>query len=219
PFGRLTSAIYRLSGRARTSADPAAFLRRWQLRGSLAPVVEPLRDLVTSTLPSVPAPLRVTLAGLAAPVQLEQRLAATIDRSLEAEAAGFQVPTSALWSAIGAGQYVVTALLIFSALWFASLFVIRDVPVGAISVPYLGPVPTPVVLLAATLLAGYVLSRLLQLHAGRLGRRWAERVGARVGGEVRRRIADDLLVPLEQFDASRAELKKAVAAADEEGDS
>ena len=215
PLRHVTSAIYRLIGRARTSADPAGFLRRWQLRGSLAPVVEPLRELVLSTLPSVPPPLRGPLAALSAPASIEDRLAATVDRTLAAEAAGFRVPTSGLWPAIGAAQYVVTAALVFCALWFASLFVVRDVPVGTISVPYLGPVPTPVALLAATLLAGYVLARLLQMHAGWLGRRWAKRVAARVTSGVREKIADDLLVPLEQFDASRVALHKAVQAAED----
>jgi len=215
PLGRLTSAIYRLSGRARTSADPVDFLRRWRLRGSLAPAVEPLRELVRSTLPSVPAPLRGALAGLSAPASVEKRIAVAIDRSLAAETAGFQVPTSRLWSVIGAAQYAVTALLIFSVLWFASLFVIHDAPVGAISVPYLGPVPTPVALLAAALLAGYFLVKLLQLHAGWLGRGWATRVGERITRAVRTAITDDLLVPLDKFDASRAALKKTVLVADD----
>jgi 50S ribosome-binding GTPase len=215
PFGHLTSGIYRLTGRARAAADPAGFLQRWHLRGSLAPAVEPLRDLVTSKLPLVPASLRGSLAALVAPAPLEDRLAQTIDQSLVAEAAGFRVPGSALWPVIGAAQYVVTALLIFSALWFGSLFVIRDVPVGVVQVPYLGPVPTPVALLAGALLAGYVLATLLRLHAGWLGRRWAKRVGANVSREVGRRIGDDLLVRLEQFEASRAALEKAVRAADD----
>ena len=215
PMRHVTSAIYRFIGRARAAADPEGFLRRWQLRGSLAPAIEPLRGLVTSALPSVPASLRPTLAELGAPTSLEHRLAETIDRSLSAEAAGFRVPTSELWPVIGAGQYAVSALLIFSTLWFASLFVIHDAPVGAIQVPYLGPVPTPVALLGAALLVGYVLAKLLQMHAGWLGRRWAKRVGARITGEVRERIRDDLLVPLEQFDASRAALRDAVRAADE----
>ena len=215
PLRHLTSAIYRVSGRARASADPAGFLRRWQLRGSLAPAVEPLRELVTSTLPAVPAPLRGALATLGASASLERRLAETIDRSLVAETATFRVPTSALWSVIGAAQYVVTAFLIFCVLWFASLFVIHDAPVSSIPVPYLGLVPTPVALLAATLLVGYVLARLLRVHAGWLGRRWAKRVGARVTGDIGQRIADDLLVPLEQFDASREALRNAVRAADD----
>ena len=215
PLALLTSAAYRLIGRARTAADPAGFLKRWRLRGSLAPAVEPLRELVMSTLPSVPAPLRGGLAALSSASTLDDRLAVTIDRCVEAEAAGFRLPSSRLWPVIGAGQYVVTALLLFCALWFALLFLIRDVPVGTISIPYLGPVPTPLVLLAAAVVAGYLLARALQLHAGRLGRRWAKSVGAAVTREVGIRVADELLVPLEQFDASRAALRKAALAADE----
>jgi len=215
PLRHLTSAIYRLTGRARAAADPAGFLTRWQLRGSLAPAVEPLRELVTSTLPSVPAPLRRRLAALTAPAALEDRLAQSIDRSLVKEAAGFRSPTSGLWPVIGAAQYVVTGFLIFAVLWYASLFVIHDAPVSAISLPYLGFVPTPVALLAATLLAGYVLAKLLQLHAGWLGRRWARRVGTRITSAVRERIAEDLLVPLDEFDSSRAALERALRAADD----
>jgi hypothetical protein len=100
-------------------------------------------------------------------------------------------------------------------LWYASLFVIHDAPVSAISLRYLGYVPTPVALLAATLLVGYALAKLLQLHAGWLGRRWAKRVGERVANEVRKRIADDVLVPLDEFEASRARLENALHAADD----
>ncbi|HEY8798716.1 MAG TPA: hypothetical protein VIO85_12710, partial [Candidatus Dormibacteraeota bacterium] len=100
-------------------------------------------------------------------------------------------------------------------LWFGSLFVIHDAPVGSISVPYLGPVPTPVALLAAALVVGYLLAKLLQLHAGWLGRRWAKRIGARITGEVRQRVVNELLVPLDRFEASRAALNKAVSAADD----
>jgi GTP-binding protein EngB required for normal cell division len=206
PLRHVTSAFYRLVGRDRVAADPARYLSRWRLRGSLAPAVEPLRELVTSTLPGVPAPLRRKLAALTVPASLDARLAETIDRALTAEAADFRVPTSGLWSIIGAGQYVVTAVLIFSLLWFASLFVVHDVPTGTILVPFLGPVPTPVALLAASLLAGYVFVKLLQLHAGWLGRRWAKQVGSHVTAEVTQRMTDELLVPLDEFDASRAAL-------------
>jgi hypothetical protein len=106
-------------------------------------------------------------------------------------------------------------LLAFSALWFVSLFVIHDAPVGSISVPYLGPMPTPVVLLVLTLAVGYVLAKLLQLHAGWVGRRWARRIGTRISGEVRQRVVDELLVPLDRFEASRKALNKAVSAADD----
>jgi len=213
PLRHVTSAVYRLAGRDRAAADPAGFLVRWRLRGSMAPAVEPLRELITSTLPTVPAPLRAPLAALAAPSSLEGRVGDAIDRSLTAEAAGFRVPSSRLWSIIGAAQYLVVAVLLFSALWLALLFTVHDVPVGTFAVPYLGPVPTPVGLLAAAVVAGYLLARLLQVHAGWLGRRWAKRVAAGVTREVNRRVADDILVPVEQFDASRAALNKAARAA------
>lgn len=215
PMRYLTSAVYRLTGRARVAADPSGFLKRWQLRGSLAPVVEPLRDLVTSTLPSVPAPLRAALGKLSEPASMETRVAKTIDRSLAAEADGFRAPTSGLWSVIGAAQYVVTAVLLFSMLWFASLFVVHDVPVGTIALPYVGPVPSPVVVLAAALLAGYLLAKLLQLHAGWLGRRAARRVGGRVTRDVRDAITADVLGPLDEFDAWRVALQRTAVEADD----
>ena len=206
PFGHVTSLVYRLTGRARASADPAAYLRRWQLRGSLAPAVEPLRELVAATLPSVPAHVRGALATLSAPAVFEQRLADTVDRSLSAEAAQFRVPTSALWSVIGLGNYLVTAVLLFCALWFGALFLIDSAPVGSVDVPYLGAVPTPVVLLAATLVVGFLLAQALRLHAGWLGRRWARRIRERVTREVRERITDSLLLPIERFDSARERL-------------
>jgi hypothetical protein len=213
PLRHLTSAVYRLAGRDRAAADPAGYLARWRLRGSLAPAVEPLRELITSTLPAVPGPLRSPLAALAAPASLEGRVGDAVDRSLTGEASAFRVPTSALWSVIGAVQYVVVGVLLFAALWLALLFTVHDVPVGTIEVPYLGPVPTPVGLLAAALVAGYVFARLLQLHAGWLGRRWAKRVGSGVVREVNRRIADEILVPVERFDAARAALNRALRSA------
>jgi hypothetical protein len=215
PLRYLTSAVYRLSGRARVAADPAGFLNRWQLRGSITPAVEPLRELVSSTLPAVPAQIRRRLAALMSPASLEERLVRSVDRVLADEASAFRTPSSGLWPVIGAAQYVVTALLIFSMLWFASLFVIHDAPVSSVLVPFLGFVPTPVAMLAGTLLAGYLLAKLLQLHAGWLGRRWAKRVGTRVTSDVRRRIADDLLAQLDEFDASRAAIRKARAAVDD----
>jgi hypothetical protein len=216
PFGHLTSAVYRLTGRARASADPAGHLRRWQRRGSLAPAVEPLRELIATTIPSVPASVRGPLAALSTPVVFEQRLADTVDRSLTTEAAEFRVPTSALWSVIGLLQYAVTAVLLFCALWFASLFLIHDAPVGSVDVPYLGTLPTPVALLAATLLIGFLLAQTLRLHAGWLGRRWARRIGKRITREVRERITDSLLLPIEGFDAARARLAKAARGASED---
>jgi len=216
PLGHVTSLVYRLSGRARASADPAGYLRRWQLRGSPAPAVEPLRELVAATLPTVPGSVRGALATLSTPSAVEQRLADTIDRSLAAESSEFRVPTNWLWSLIGLAQYAVTAALIFCAIWFAALFLIDNAPVGSVEVPYLGALPTPVVVLTATLVVGFLLAQALRLHAGWLGRRWARRIGKRISGEVRERISDSLLLPIELLDSSRRQLASAARGASEE---
>lgn len=216
PFGHLTSAIYRLSGRARAAADPTAYLRGWQRRGSLAPAVEPLRELITTTLATVPGTIRGQLAALSATAPLEQRLAEAVDSALATEAAAFRVPTSPLWSIIGAAQFAVTGILLFCALWFVSLFAVGGVPVGSVQIPYLGPVPTPVALLAATLLFGYLLAMSLRMHAGWLGRRWARRLSARITHAVRERIAASLLLPVQRFDAARERLGAIARAAQDD---
>ena len=212
PLGHLTSAIYRLTGRARVSADPADYLRRWRTRGALAPAIEPLRELLQTALPSVPAALRARVAELSAPAAVEKRLAEAVDRTVVIEAAEFRVPTSAVWSLIGFGQWIVTALLIFAALWFGSLFVIHQPATGSFDLPIVGPVPSPVVLLAGVLLAGYILALLLRLHAGWLGRRWARKVSAVITRDVNTRTREAILVPLDELDAARAQLGRAARA-------
>lgn len=210
PMGLLTSWIYRASGRAGAAADPVSYLRRWRRRGSLAPAVEPARELVSQSLPSLPAPLRSSVAALAEPSALERRLSEAVDRAVAARTGSVVVPRSAVWSLIGAGQWAVTALLIFAALWFAALFVIDAAPVGVVDLPALGPVPRPLLLLAAVLLAGYVLAVMLRLHAGWLGREWGRRVARDVRTEVEERVRESVFVPLDALEAWRTRLAEAV---------
>ena len=99
---------------------------------------------------------------------------------------------------------------------FAALFLIHEAQVGSVDVPYLGRVPTPVVLLSVTLLIGFLLAQALRLHAGWLGRRWARRIGHRVTREVRERITESLLLPIERFDSARQQLANAAAGATED---
>src|SRR3989442_1344353 len=152
---------------------------------------------------------RPAVASLAAPADAERRLADAVDRALTAEASELRTPTSFIWSLIGFGQYLVTGLLVFGALWLAALFVLHDAPSGSVDLPYLGPVPTPVVFIAAVLLAGYLLALALRYHAGWLGRRWARRIGALVAREVPGRLGGTILAPLDALDAGRERLAAA----------
>ena len=56
--------------------------------------------------------------------------------------------------------------------------------VATVDVPYLGPVPTPLVLLTGSLVLSILLGWLLNLHAGRVGRRMGREAAARVRESV-----------------------------------
>jgi hypothetical protein len=76
-------------------------------------------------------------------------------------------------------------------------------------VPVLGPIPIPLVVLAALLLAGYLLARLLGAHAGMLGRRWARRLRGDLTRELETRLRDVLFARLDTIDVSRARIATA----------
>ncbi|HKC90537.1 MAG TPA: hypothetical protein VKE23_04315, partial [Candidatus Limnocylindria bacterium] len=78
-------------------------------------------------------------------------------------------------------------------------------PVGSVDVPLLGPVPTPLVMLSALLLAGYVLARVLGFDAGRRGRAWAYRLRRNLSRELETRLGD-VFAPLAAIDAARTRL-------------
>jgi hypothetical protein len=170
--------------------------------------------VVSEVLPKVPPAARPALAAAAEPGPLQARLGEAIDRAVAAQAGTFKAPRSALWWLIGLGQYVVTALLIFAALWFVTLWIAGGTPVGTIQVPLLGPVPQPVIFLAAVLLLGFLLARALGLHAGWLGRRWARRLRAAVSTEIEDRMSG-VLAPLEGLEAARQRLARAARRAAE----
>ena len=210
PFGLVTTFLYRATGRDRVVADPEGYLRRWRERGTLARASEPIRTLVSDLLPRVPSAARGAIASLIDAEELRTRLVAAIDAAVATRTAEVRAPTSFVWSVIGALQYVVTAGLLFAALWIAAVFVLHA-PFASVEVPVLGPIPTPLVVLAALLLAGFVLARLLGAHAGLLGRRWARRLRADLSRELERRLRDVLFARLDTIDAARERIARARA--------
>jgi len=115
-----------------------------------------------------------------------------------------------VWSVIGGLQYVVTAGLLFAGLWIAAVFLLHA-PFASVDVPVLGPIPTPLVVLASLLLAGYVLARLLGAHAGMLGRRWARRLRGDLTRELDIRLRDVLFARLDTIEAARGRIADARA--------
>jgi GTP-binding protein EngB required for normal cell division len=210
PFGPLTAFLYRATGRDRVVADPEGYLRRWRERGNLARAAEPVRLVVADIVPRVPPGARGAIASLIDAEALRARLVAAIDAAVATRIADVRAPTSLVWSGIGALQYLVTAGLLFTALWLAAVFLLHA-PFASIDVPVLGPIPTPLLVFAGLLLGGYVLARVLGAHAGWLGRRWAGRLREDLTRELDLRLGDIVFAPLATLDAARARIAAARA--------
>jgi hypothetical protein len=74
PVGRITSLLYRASGRATQVADPDGFLVRWRDRGPLTPAVEALRTALGPPLRSASPAVRPVLAAALEPTELRRGL-------------------------------------------------------------------------------------------------------------------------------------------------
>ena len=87
-------------------------------------------------------------------------------------------------------------------------------PVDSVQVPIIGAVPMPFALLVGTLIAGFIPARLLSLHAGWLGRRWAGSLATRLRDEVNGAVADTAFAVVDRVEAARRALWIAARAAE-----
>ena len=204
PMGLVTTAIYKVSGRERRSADPAGYLQAWRTRGGLTRATELVRRTISDALPGVPPALRARYAAAGEGGDLEARLGAALDRVVIRQA-GVEPPSSRFWPMIGLLQTANTLLLVFAVAWVV-LWVIARPEVASYDLPVLGPVPAPMVLLFVALALGYVLARLLSLHAGWLGRRWARRLSAELRKAVTEIVTADAFAPIARIETARASL-------------
>jgi hypothetical protein len=172
----------------------------------LAPAVEPIRAAVAEGLRTAPAGIRRRLADRADPGAIESDLGRAVDRAVAVR--GESVPSSRVWPVLGMVQTVATLLLVVTAIWVV-LWVLVKFPVDAVVVPVLGQVPTPLVVLIGVLAAGYLVARLLGLHAGWVGRRWARRLAADVRRNVARDVATAAFAEVDAIEAERAALATA----------
>jgi energy-coupling factor transporter ATP-binding protein EcfA2 len=209
PMGHVTSLIYRLSGRETRVADPDGYLIRWRERGSLAPAVESLRGGLALPIRDASPAVRPALATTLEPAPLRQGLERAVDRAI-AGVGSLEAPTSRWWSFIGLLQTVATVALVIAAAWVV-LWVVARPPVSSAELPIVGSVPMPFVALLVTMLIGYLLARLLGLHAGHVGRRWARGVRDRVAAAVGTEVHERGLAPLDALEDARRRLWAALA--------
>jgi hypothetical protein len=203
PLGGLTSLIYRWSGRQSRVADPVAFLARWRDRGELGPAVEPIRAAVEGPLRTAPSGTRGLLARSVAVDHVERGLGAAVDRAVALR--GDEVPFSPVWPVIGILQTTATLALVVTVIWVV-LWVFVKFPVDSVVLPVVGRMPAPFVALVAVLAVGYLLARLLGLHAGWVGRRWARRLAADVRSNVEHEVAGSAFAAVDAIEADRGSL-------------
>ena len=213
PIGLLTSLAYRISGREARVADPGRFVTGWRDRAGLGPAVEALRDGLAVAVRTAPPAIRPLVAASVAPEPLRGGLETAVDRVVRHH--DMTIPTSRLWTVLGGLQLLTTAALVLSALWVV-LSIVLGTPSSTIQVPILGLVPTPLVVLGGALVVGYVVARLLGLHAGLVGRRWARRLSASLREAVGTEIATRVLEPMDAIEAARRTLWSVARAAHED---
>jgi hypothetical protein len=177
---------------------------------------EAIRAAVLDALANLPAGLRGRYATAGAE-ELERRLGAAVDRAVS----GYETarpPRSRWWSVLGVLQSANQVAIAAVAAWIVVWFVLRpDLP--DIVLPVVGPLPAPLVLLAAALLTGYLLARALSVHAGWLGRRWAARLGSGLRRDLGDALAASAFTNVDRLDAARATLaeRSELAAGDGRG--
>ena len=152
--------------------------------------------------------VRPALARTLEPAALRQGLERAVDRAISGVGA-LEAPTSRWWSVIGLLQTVATIGLALAAAWIV-LWIVARPTVDSADLPILGAVPMPFVVLVAFLGVGYLLARILGLHAGRLGRRWSQGVRERLTEAVATEVGGRGLAPLDALEDARTALWTAV---------
>lgn len=212
PLGRVTSFLYRASGRETAVADPNRFLLRWRERGALGPAVEAIRGALSSSIAAASPAVRPALAGAVGPGEVRRGLERAVDRAI-AGVRAVKPPMSRWWPVIGLAQTLATVGIALSAAWVVVWILARPVT-GSIELPIIGPVSSPFVSLVAFALAGYLLARMLGAHAGWAGRHWADGVRRNVTTAVETEIRAGALAPLDRLEEARRRLATAAAAAE-----
>jgi hypothetical protein len=160
---------------------------------------------VLTALQDLPPGIRGRYA-LAGAEDIDRRLAIAVDRAV-----GHQEdppPTSRWWPFLGLLQSANQLLLAGVAAWIVIWFVIRP-QVPDVTLPVVGPVPAPLALLGVALLVGYILARLLAIHAGWLGRRWARTLTGSLRRDLAAILQASAFATVERLEAARSAIAEA----------
>ena len=203
-LGRIIALIGSLTGEERRRADPAAYLADWRSRGALGRVLNPVRAALVEAAGHVPPESRGRVLEAFGAAAVKDDIERVLDRVTREEAAGLEVPRSALWPVIGGAQIIVGGVLLFAVAWLVTLFIAGGaVPVATVELPLLGPIPMPLALLVASVLGSALLGWLLGLHASYIGRRFAARIRERTELAVRESVIHAGFAGLDRVEEAR----------------
>jgi hypothetical protein len=150
--------------------------------------------------------------ALARPDRLEERLTEAIDGAVTAGTVDHtRPPRSFLWPLVGVLQTLVTVAFVAGLLWYLTLYLAGRAQADLPDLPTVYDVPVPLVLVVGSLLAGWLLSRLLSASARRAGRRWADRLTGDLDATVAREVDAAMSEPLAELEAARSELLVALS--------
>jgi hypothetical protein len=209
-LARILSLLASLTGRKKRKADPAAYLIDWRRRGSLGHILNPVRAALVRAAGAVPAPSRPAILKRLGAEEAETAVTRALDRSTRQAASELTVPGSILWPVVGFIQLLSGAVLLFAIAWYLTiLFGPGGLLVSTVDLPYLGPVPMPLVLIAGSLALSLLLGFMLKLHAGWIGRRVSRKVARRVTESVAEAIASVGFGGLDAVEEARLRLARA----------
>jgi hypothetical protein len=163
--------------------------------------------VVDPRVQAAPAGLRPTLAATADGPRVSARLRTAVDAAISSHTP-MRPPSSRLWPVLGVLQTVATVTIALAAAWIVVLFLLRP-PVDSVVLPIVGTVPIPLAMLVGGLILGYVIARLLGLHAGWIGRKWARSLATDVRAAVERAVSEEAFAGLDRVDGARRALWQA----------
>ena len=209
-LARIISLLSLITGRKKRTADPVAYLLDWRRRGSLGHVLNPVRAALVRAAGSVPAAGRPAVLKALGAEDAETAVTRALDRSTRHAADDLTVPSSIVWPVVGFIQLLSGAVLLFAIAWYlAVLFGPGGLLVSTVDLPYLGPVPMPLVLISASLALSLLLGFLVTIHAGWIGRRMGRKVATRVADSVAEAIATGGFGGLDVVEDARLRLARA----------
>jgi hypothetical protein len=116
-----------------------------------------------------------------------------------------------VWPLIGVLQTLVTVAFLAGLLWYLTLYLAGRASADLPDLPTVRDVPVPLLLIVGSLLAGWLLSRLLSASARRAGRRWADRLTGNLARTVSTEVDAAIAEPLSELEAARSELLVALS--------